>query len=301
MSQNETKPGDGIRIIPKMGMSRKRKIGGILKTILLFLMAALWLVPILWLLVTAFSAYPGMSRTRFFPEKWTLANFNRLFFHPDSILQYGRWFMNTLIIAFFTCIISSIFVLMVSYALSCMRFPGRQGIIRFSMILGMFPGALSMVAVYFIMKSIGLTNSHIGMVVVYSAGAGLGYLIVKGFMDTVPASMREAAKIEGANELMIFIRVMLPLCKPIIVYSVISAFLGPWSDFMFARLMLNSGLSKDWTVAIGLYNMLDKSLIGQNFSAFCAGGLVISIPIAVLFAIMQKYYVEGVTAGSTKG
>ena len=301
MSQNETKPGDGIRRIPQMGMSQKRKIGGVVKTIILFLMAALWLVPILWLLVTAFSAYPGMSRTRFFPEKWTLANFNRLFFHPDSILQYGRWFMNTLIIAFFTCIISSIFVLMVSYALSCMRFPGRQGIIRFSMILGMFPGALSMVAIYFIMKSIGLTNSHVGMVVVYSAGAGLGYLIVKGFMDTVPASMREAAKIEGANELMIFIKVMLPLCKPIIVYSVISAFLGPWSDFMFARLMLNSGLSKDWTVAIGLYNMLDKSLIGQNFSAFCAGGLVISIPIAVLFAIMQKYYVEGVTAGSTKG
>ncbi|MBR6477557.1 MAG: ABC transporter permease subunit [Lachnospiraceae bacterium] len=282
-------------------MSQKRKIGGVVKTIILFLMAALWLVPILWLLVTAFSAYPGMSRTRFFPEKWTLANFNRLFFHPDSILQYGRWFMNTLIIALFTCIVSSIFVLMVSYALSCMRFPGRQGIIRFSMILGMFPGALSMVAVYFIMKSIGLTNSHVGMVVVYSAGAGLGYLIVKGFMDTVPASMREAAKIEGANELMIFIKVMLPLCKPIIVYSVISAFLGPWSDFMFARLMLNSGLSKDWTVAIGLYNMLDKSLIGQNFSAFCAGGLVISVPIAILFAIMQKYYVEGVTAGSTKG
>ena len=301
MSNNATKAIDGAPVKHKMGMSQKRKIGGAFKMVLLLCLAVLWLIPILWLLVTAFSAYPGMSRTRFFPERWTLANFERLFFHPDSILQYGRWFANTLIIALFTCIISSIFVLMVSYALSCMRFPGRQGIIRFSMILGMFPGALSMVAIYFIMKSIGLTNSHVGMVVVYSAGAGLGYLIVKGFMDTVPASMREAAKIEGANELMIFIKVMLPLCKPIIVYSVISTFLGPWSDFMFARLMLNSGLSKDWTVAIGLYNMLDKSLIGQNFSAFCAGGLVISVPNAILFAIMQKYYVEGVTSGSTKG
>ena len=299
MNQME-KSGDGIRI-QKMGMSQKRRIGGVCKTVLLFILACIWLIPILWLLVTAFSAYPGMSRTRFFPEKWTLDNFNRLFFHPDSILQYGRWFFNTLVIALFTCIVSSIFVLMVSYSLSCMRFPGRQGIIRFSMILGMFPGALSMIAVYFIMKSIGLTNSHIGMVVVYSAGSGLGYLIVKGFMDTVPASMREAAKIEGANEFKIFTRVMLPLCRPIIVYTVISTFLGPWSDFMFARLMLNSGLSKDWTVAIGLYNMLDKSLIGQNFSAFCAGGLVISIPIAILFVIMQKYYVEGVTSGSTKG
>ena len=189
MMNQMDKSGDGILIRQKMGMSQKRKIGGAFKTVLLFLLACLWLIPILWLLVTAFSAYPGMSRTRFFPEEWTLANFNRLFFHPDSILQYGRWFWNTLVIALFTCIVSSIFVLMVSYSLSCMRFPGRQGIIRFSMILGMFPGALSMIAVYFIMKSIGLTNSHIGMVLVYSAGSGLGYLIVKGFMDTVPASM----------------------------------------------------------------------------------------------------------------
>ena len=148
MDQME-KSGDGI-LIQKMGMSQKRRIRGVCKTVLLFILACIWLIPILWLLVTAFSAYPGMSRTRFFPERWTLDNFTRLFFRPDSILQYGRWFMNTLIIALFTCIVSSIFVLMVSYALSCMRFPGRQGIIRFSMILGMFPGALSMVAVYFI-------------------------------------------------------------------------------------------------------------------------------------------------------
>ena len=305
MSEKEKRSAGGLKIAfehrAKMGMSKKRRIGGAVKTVLLFILAVIWLVPILWLLVTAFSAYPGMSRTRFFPENWTLDNFTRLFFRPDSILQYVRWFWNTLVISIFTCIVSSIFVLMVSYAFSCMRFPGRQGMIRVSMILGMFPGALSMVAVYFIMKSIGLTNSHVGMVVVYSAGSGLGYLIVKGFMDTVPASLREAAKMEGASELTIFFKVMMPLCRPIIVYQVISAFLGPWSDFMFARLMLNSGLSKDWTVAIGLYNMLDKSLIGQNFSAFCAGGLVISIPIAILFVIMQKYYVEGVTSGSTKG
>ncbi len=284
-----------------LGMKKKGLIGSICKNTLLALLAAFWLIPILWLVVTAFSANPGISYTRFFPEKWTLANFSRVLFHPDSVLQYGRWFLNTLIIAIFSCAISTAFILMVSYAFSCMRFPGRQGMIRFSLILGMFPGVLSMIAVYFIMKSIGLTNSHIGMIVVYSAGSGLGYLIVKGFMDTIPVSMREAARIEGANELQIFFQVMMPLCKPIIVYQIISAFLAPWSDFVFARLMLNSGISKDWTVAIGLYNMLDKTLIHQNFAAFCAGGLIISIPISVLFIIMQKYYVEGVTSGSTKG
>ena len=284
-----------------MGMKKKELIFSILKNVLLAFLAAFWLIPILWLVVTAFSADPGISYTRFFPEKWTLANFARVLFKPDSVLQYGRWFLNTLIIAVFSCAISTAFILMVSYAFSCMRFPGRQGMIRFSMVLGMFPGVLSMIAVYFIMKSIGLTNSHIGMIVVYSAGSGLGYLIVKGFMDTIPVSMREAARIEGANELQIFFQVMMPLCKPIIVYQIISAFLAPWSDFVFARLMLNSGISKDWTVAIGLYNMLDKTLIHTNFAAFCAGGLIISIPISVLFIIMQKYYVEGVTSGSTKG
>ncbi|MBR1471266.1 MAG: sugar ABC transporter permease [Lachnospiraceae bacterium] len=284
-----------------MGMKKKNAIGAVLKNLLLAILAVIWLIPILWLFVTAFSTNPGISYSRFFPEHWTLDNFKRVLFLPDSVLQYGRWFWNTLVISVFSCVISSAFVLMVSYAFSCMRFPGRQGMIRLSMILGMFPGVLSMIAVYFIMKSIGLTNSHIGMVVVYSAGSGLGYLIVKGFMDTIPVSMREAARLEGANELVIFFKVMMPLCKPIIVYQIISAFLAPWSDFVFARLMLNSGISSDWTVAIGLYNMLDKTLIHTNFAAFCAGGLLISIPISILFILMQKYYVEGVASGSTKG
>ena len=171
----------------------------------------------------------------------------------------------------------------------------------FSLILNMFPGVLSMIAVYFILKSIGLTNSHIGMIIVYSAGSGLGYLIVKGYMDTIPVSLREAAKLEGANEFQIMTHVIIPICRPIIVYQIISSFLIPWGDFVFAKLMLNSGLSKDWTVAIGLYNMLDKALINKYFSIFCAGGIIISIPISILFVIMQKFYVEGVAGGATKG
>ena len=171
----------------------------------------------------------------------------------------------------------------------------------FSLILNMFPGVLSMIAVYFVLKSIGLTNSHLGMIIVYSAGSGLGFLIVKGFMDTIPVSLREAAKLEGASEFKIFTKVVMPICKPIIVYQIISSFLIPWGDFVFAKLMLNSGVSKDYTVAIGLYNMLDRSLVNEYFAIFCAGGFVVSIPISILFIIMQKYYVEGVTSGAVKG
>lgn len=279
----------------------KKTIGSIFHHLFLLILVVIWLIPILWLVVTAFSGYPGINKTHFFPETWTLNNFTTLFFKPDSVVQYGRWFTNTLIIAIFTCIISTVFVLMVSYAFSCMRFKGRKELMSLSLILNMFPGVLSMIAVYFVLKSLNLTNSHLGMIIVYSAGSGLGYLIVKGFMDTIPISLREAARLEGASEFQIFMKIVLPVCKPIVVYQVINSFLLPWGDFVFAKLMLNSGISKDYTVAIGLYNMLDRSLVNQYFSIFCAGGFIVSIPISILFIIMQRYYVEGVTGGSVKG
>ena len=272
-----------------------------IKHIILAILAVIWLIPILWLLVTSFSEYKGINTAHFFPDKYSFDNFNQLLFKSDSVVQYPIWFRSTLIIAIFTCIISTIFVVMVSYAMSAMRFNGRKALMSGSLILNMFPGPLLMIAIYFILKSLGLTNSHFGMIIVYSAGSGLGYLIVKGFMDTIPTSLREAAKLEGANEAMIFTNVIIPLCKPIIVYQTICSFLIPWGDFVFAKLMLNSGVSKDWTIAIGLYNMLDKSLINKYFSVFCAGGLLVSIPISILFIIMQKYYVEGVTGGAVKG
>lgn len=279
----------------------KKTVSVILHNVLLAFLAVIWLVPIVWLVVTAFSGYKGINIAHFFPQSYSVDNFVQLLFRPDSVVQYGAWFKNTLVIAIFTCIISTIFVVMVSYAMSCMRFRGRKALMSFSLILNMFPGPLLMIAIYFVMKMLGLTNSHIGMIIVYSGGSGLGFLIVKGFMDTIPVSLREAAKIEGASELAIFTRVVIPLCKPIIVYQIISSFLIPWGDFVLAKLMLNSGISSDFTVAIGLYNMLEKSLINKYFSVFCAGGLLVSIPIAILFVIMQKCYVQGVTNGAVKG
>ncbi|MBO5068847.1 MAG: ABC transporter permease subunit [Roseburia sp.] len=279
----------------------KHPIRDFFKHVLLTILAVIWLIPILWLFVTAFSGYKGINTAHFFPDSWSLDNFKQILIRPDSVVQYGVWFKNTLIIAIFSCLISTIFVVMVSYAMSAMRFNGRKQIMSGSIILNMFPGPLLMIAIYFILKSLGLTNSHLGMIIVYSAGSGLGFLIVKGFMDTIPASLREAARLEGASEAKIFTSVVVPLCKPIIVYQIISSFLIPWGDFVFAKLMLNSGISTDWTVAIGLYNMLNKSLINKYFSVFCAGGLLISIPISILFVLMQKCYVEGVTGGAVKG
>jgi arabinogalactan oligomer/maltooligosaccharide transport system permease protein len=165
----------------------------------------------------------------------------------------------------------------------------------------MFPGVLSMIAVYFVLKLLNLNDSLAGLIVIYSAGSGLGYLICKGFFDTIPVSLRESAKLEGASELTIFTRIVIPLSKPIIVYTVINSFLSPWMDFVMAKLMINSKNPADWTVAIGLYNILQKTLINDYFSLFCAGGVVVAVPISILFIIMQKFYVEGITGGAVKG
>ncbi len=279
----------------------KKTVGFVVRHLVLTLLVVIWLVPILWLVVTSFSAYKGINTAHFFPEKWSLDNYKVLFLQPDSVVQYGAWFRNTLLIAIFTCIVSTSFVLMVSYAMSCLRFKGRKGLMSFGIVLNMFPGVLSMIAVYFVMKSLGLTNSHLGMIIVYSAGSGLGYLITKGFMDTISTSLREAAWLEGASEATIFFKIIIPLSQPIIVYTIINSFLVPWGDFVLAKLMLNSGIATDWTIAIGLFNMLGKSLINKYFSIFCAGGVIVSIPISALFVLMQKFYVEGVTGGSVKG
>lgn len=279
----------------------KKTINFVIRHLVLLFLSVVWLIPILWLFVTSFSGYKGINTSHFFPETWTLDNYAQLLLRPDSIVQYPRWFWNTLVIASFSCLISTILVLMVSYTMSKLRFAGRKGLMSFAIILNMFPGVLSMIAIYFILKTMGLTNSHLGMIIVYSAGAGLGYLICKGFMDTISISLSEAARLEGASEAKIFWSVIIPLSKPIIVYTVINAFLAPWADFVFAKLMLNSGVATDWTVAIGLFNMLGKSMINKYFSVFCAGGVLIAIPISALFVIMQKFYVEGITGGSVKG
>lgn len=268
--------------------------------IALALVALFWLLPIIWLVVTSFSDYDGMNTSHFFPEVWSARHYVQLF-HSDTVNQFSAWFLNTAKIAVCSCLIATMFTLMVAYATSMLRFKARKPLMNIAVILNLFPGMLSMIAVYFILKMFGLTNNHIGLVLIYSASSGLGYLIAKGFFDTVPKAVCEAAKIDGASEAKICFQIVLPMSKPIIVYTVISAFLVPWMDFVFAKMILNAGISSYYTVAIGLYAMLEKSLINSYFTIFCCGGVIVSIPISILFFLMQKFYVEGITGGAVKG
>ena len=283
-----------------MKHSGKRITRRVLYNLLIAFLAVVWLVPIVWLVCTSFSAYSGMNTSTFFPKQWSAIHYLKLL-QSDTVNQFKTWFMNTFKIACFTCIISTLFVLMVAYATSVMRFKMRKPLMNMAVILNLFPGMLSMIAVYFTLKTFNLTNSHIGLIMVYSASSGLGYLIAKGFFDTVPRSLCEAARLDGCNEALIFWKVIIPTSKPIIVYTVISSFLTPWMDFVYSKMILNAGISANYTVAVGLYRMLDKSLINTYFTQFCCGGVLVSIPISVLFMIMQKFYVEGITNGAVKG
>ena len=277
---------------------QKRRI--FLHNAFIALLCVIWIIPIVWLVCTSFSAYSGMNTSTFFPEKWSAIHYVKLL-TPDTVNQFPTWFWNTFVIACWTCVISTLFVIMVAYAMSVTRFKSRKALMNAAVLMNLFPGMLSMIAVYFTLKTFGLTNSHIGLILVYSASAGLGYLVAKGFFDTVPRALCEAARIDGCNEAMIFWKIVMPTSKPIIVYTVISSFLVPWMDFVYAKMLLNAGVSANYTVAVGLYRMLEKSLINTYFTQFCCGGVLVSIPISILFMIMQKFYVQGVTNGAVKG
>lgn len=279
----------------------KRLITNTIVHVVLAILAFIWVFPILWVVLTSFRGEKGSYVSSFFPKTYTLANYAKLF-NDTAILNFPKMFMNTLIIAIFSCIVSTIFVLAVSYCTSRLRFRMRKPYMNMAMILGLFPAFMSMVAVYYILKSIGLSEGsmiRVALVLVYSGGAGLTFQIAKGFFDTIPKALDEAAFLDGATKFQVFYKVTIPLSKPIIVYTVLTSFIGPWVDFIFAKVICRANADY-YTVAIGLWRMLEKEYIDNWYTCFAAGAVCISIPIAILFIYMQRYYVEGLT-GAVKG
>ena len=280
-------------------MKRNRMIADTSVHIILGIMAFVWLFPILWILMESFNGKTGPYSDSFFPETWTLANYTKLF-TDTSLFYYGKWFGNTFLVAIGTCLVSTLYVLSVSYTLSRLRFNGRKTLMNVGLILNMFPGFMSMIAVYYILKGVGITESLVSLIFVYSAGQALNYHIAKGFFDTIPRAIDESAWIDGCTRFQVFYKITLPLSKPILIYTVLTSFMAPWTDYIFAKVIMGTNYNK-YTIAIGLWTMIQKENINQWYGAFTAGAVIISIPIALLFIFMQKYYVEGMAAGAVKG
>ena len=280
-------------------MKRNRMIADTTVHIILTILSIIWLFPVLWIVMESFNTKKGAYSKSFLPEGLTLDNYIKLF-TDTSQFYFVKWFGNTFLVAVGTCLLSTFYVLCVSYTLSRLRFRGRKTLMNIGLILNMFPGFMSMIAVYYILKGIGVTESLVSLIFVYSAGQALNYHIAKGFFDTIPRAIDESAWIDGATKFQVFYKITVPLSKPILIYTVLTSFMAPWLDFIFAKVIMGTNYN-NYTVAIGLWTMLQKEYIGTWYGRFTAGAVIVSIPIALLFIFMQKYYVEGMAAGAVKG
>ncbi len=266
--------------------------------ILLTILGVIWLFPVLWILLTALRKEQGYYVGYFFPHALTFQNFVELFSHP-SVLPFGRWWLNTVIVAVSACVVNTLIVLGTAYVLSRTRFAGRKPFMNILMIIGMFPGFMSLIAVYNILKGLGLNQSLMALIVVGAAGAAMGYHVTKGFFDTFPKALDEAAIIDGANRFQIFLHVILPLSKSIIVYTVLGTFLGAWSDYIFPSMLFGDKQSS-YTAAFGLFWLTYMRRIETYYTQFAAGAVVVAVPIVILFIWLQQFYVDGLS-GSVKG
>lgn len=285
-----------------MGGERRRQLAADTAThVFLGVLAVFWLIPLVWILMESFNKNSLPFTTTFFPTQYTLSNYVKLF-TDTSVMNFPRMFLRTLVIAIFVCAIQLVFVLSVGFVMSRLRFRTRRPFMNGALVLGMFPGIMAVVAIYFILKAMGLTGSStgtmVGLILVYSAGSGAGFYVMKGFMDTIPVSMDEAAVLDGCTRWQVFTRIILPITKPMMVYQAIVGFLTPWLDFVLAKVIART--QDNYTVSLGLWQMLQKEYIAEWYTRFAAGAVLISIPIAVLFIVMQRFYQSSMT-GSVKG
>ena len=280
-----------------MGLRASRTLGNTLIYILLIAISAIWLIPFFCIVLQSFRVESTWQVGYVMPKVWGLDNYRKLFSS-----DFTRWYTNTFIISVFTALFQTVIVLCMSYTLSRFRFKMRKPLMRFMLILGFFPGMLTMIILYRVLKDLGLTQANAvpGLILVYIASSGMGYYVSKGFFDTIPKSLDEAARVDGATRFQVLKKIILPLSKPIVIYTVLTAFMGPWGDYVFAR-YISFGASAGMNVAVGLYNWLTPDQINNNYTMFCAGGVLVAIPVTLLFLFLQKYYVEGVTGGAVKG
>lgn len=264
--------------------------------VILAIMCVIWVFPFIYLILQSLSAEFKVGA--FWPENWTINNYVKLFTDPNY--PFGVWFLNTFIIAIVTAVLQTVLVLMTAYALSRLRFKGRQGFMKLILIIGMFPGFLGMVVTYNILQLLGLSTSIYSLIILYVAGSAMSYYIAKGFFDTISKSLDEAVLIDGGTNNTVFWRIILPLSKPIVIYTILMSFTAPWGDYMMAA-YLAQGNQNLMNVAVGLRQMISKEDMRTQFNTFCAGGVFVSVPILALFFWLQRYYVEGIAGGAVKG
>ena len=281
-----------------LGAKASRRLANTVIYIVLILITVIWLFPFFGIVMESFKVNTQMMDGELFPEVFGFDNYIRLFKETDFL----KWFGNTSLMGVATALFQTLFVLMMSYTLSRLRFKGRKGLMNLMLILGMFPGFLTMILIYKVFVDLGLTMqmAPVGLVIVYCASSGMGYYISKGFFDTIPKTLDEAARVDGATRFQVFYKVIMPLSGSIIIYTILMGFMAPWGDFMMASYIIHEN-SQGMSVAVGMYEWLSKTNLNTHYTMFCAAGVVVAVPVTAVFLALQKYYVEGVTGGAVKG
>lgn len=261
--------------------------------VILIAVCAVFAFPVLWLVLASFSKSGSIyDLNGFFPSQYSLKGYQDLFM-DTTMYDYPNWLKNTLFVAVTSAVIGTVLVILTAYVVSKFEFKMRKPLMKATLVLSMFPSFMGMTAVYLLMVNFELINKLWSLVLIYSAGAPMGYLVQKGYFDTISNSIYEAARIDGASNPRIFWQVTLPLSKPIIVYTMLTQFAWPWSDFILPSLLLKN---KDlWTVAVGL-----MSLDETKFTRFAAGSIFIGVPIILLYFCLSKFLVQGLSSGAVK-
>ena len=281
-----------------LGAKASRRLANTAIYIVLILMTVVWLFPFFGIVMESFKVNTQMMDGELFPGKWGFDNYIRLFKETDFL----KWFGNTALMGVATALFQTLFVLMMSYTLSRLRFKGRKALMNLMLILGMFPGFLTMILIYKVFVDLGLTMemAPVGLIIVYCASSAMGYYVAKGFFDTIPKTLDEAARVDGATRFQVFYKVIMPLSGSIIIYTILMGFMAPWGDFMMASYIIHEN-SAGMNVAVGMYEWLSKTNLNTHYTMFCSAGVVVALPVTAVFLALQKYYVEGVTGGAVKG
>ncbi len=286
--------------IKKTGLGAKasKRLSNTVIYIILSVITVIWLFPFFGILLESFRIEKTSQVSYLWPKEFGFDNYIKLYKDTD----FFKWFINTGIMGIFTAIFQTFFILMMSYALSRLRFKGRKFLMNFMLVLGMFPGFLTMILIYKVFYELGLTMemAPVGLIIVYCASSAMGYYVSKGFFDTIPKSLDEAARVDGATRFQVFYKVIMPLSKPIIIYTILLGFMAPWGDFMLASYLIHEN-SAGMNVAVGMYEWISKTNLNTHCTMFCAAGVVVAVPVTTVFLCLQKYYVEGVTGGAVKG
>ena len=281
-----------------LGARASRRLSNGIIYAILIIMTIVWLFPFVGILLESFKTETNMQTPYLFPKEFGFDHYIRLFKETD----FFKWFINTGIMGIATAVLQTFFILSMSYVLSRLRFKGRKGLMNFMLILGMFPGFLTMILIYKVFADAGLTANMapLGLIIVYCASSGMGYYVSKGFFDTIPKSLDEAARVDGATRFQVFYKVIMPLSKPIVIYTILMGFMAPWGDFILASYLIHE-TSEGMNVAVGMYEWLSRTNLNTHYTMFCAAGVIVAIPVVAVFLALQKYYVEGVTGGAVKG